>query len=235
MPNQATAVETSLTSHIVTIPSLLSPTPPPLCVAAIKRPGDCPQLGQSRAGLSTPLSPNDATQWRHVTAPHRPKRHPQRCPMSGSYHFVWYTKSKYLHRHLFPARTFKYLKCYGKWYEIYVNVYPDSISTAPSPMLIPPSPLCLCSLRRCFSLPPFYFIPSHLYFFALLGWCFSLPTLYFFAYLGRCFILPPFYFIPSHLYFFAPLGQCFSLPAFYFIAYPVRCFSLSHFYFFTPL
>ena len=33
---------------------------------------------------------------------------------TSGYHPILYTKGKCLHRHLFPARTFKDLKCYGK-------------------------------------------------------------------------------------------------------------------------
>ena len=68
MPNRATVVETSPTSHIVTIhPFLL---PPPSCTVAttaIGRPGDCLPLGQPRVCPSMP--PRHHPQCRHPTTP----------------------------------------------------------------------------------------------------------------------------------------------------------------------
>jgi len=67
LPNRATVVEMSPTSHIVTIPSfpftITTTTTTILCGnTAIGRPGDCPHLGQPGERLSTP-----------------PYHHPQHC------------------------------------------------------------------------------------------------------------------------------------------------------------
>ena len=76
---------------------------------------------------------------------------------TSSYHPILYTIAKCLHRHLFPARTFKDMKCYGKWYETYVNVCLESMSTAPSSMLILPISLYLSPLKEMFFLASFLF------------------------------------------------------------------------------
>jgi hypothetical protein len=72
LPNRATAVETSPTSHIVTIPSFPFTTTTTILRGntAIGRPGDCPHLGQPEEHPSTP-PPNNSPQrlrTRHVTA-----------------------------------------------------------------------------------------------------------------------------------------------------------------------
>ena len=98
-------VETSPTSHVVTIPTFSfhhhhHPPPPPraAATAAVEHPGDCPRVGQPGAGSSTPRhpdddpndDPNDAPRPRHdpqtaslvdTTSPRRrSRRRPRRCP-----------------------------------------------------------------------------------------------------------------------------------------------------------
>ena len=105
MPNRATVVETSPTSHVVTIPTFSfhhhhHPPPPPraAATAAVEHPGDCPRVGQPGAGSSTPrhpdddpnIDPNDAPRPRHdpqtaslvdATSPRRrSRRRPRRRP-----------------------------------------------------------------------------------------------------------------------------------------------------------
>ena len=95
LPNRATAVETSRTSHVVTSPISSHyhhhlPPPPPLraaATAAVEPPGDCPLLGQSGVSSSISPAPNDATSpppnatndtpyRRHVTRPQQPQYNP---------------------------------------------------------------------------------------------------------------------------------------------------------------
>ena len=86
LPNQATAVETSRTSHIVTSPISSHyhhhlPPPPPLCAAAtaaVGPPSECPLLGQSGGGRRYR---------RHPQPPRHPHNPPPRhddddCPIS---------------------------------------------------------------------------------------------------------------------------------------------------------
>jgi hypothetical protein len=95
LPNRATAVELSPASHIVTIPSFLSP-PPPLTSTTTTRghrrrrraPQPLPTFGPSWGGLVDTATP---LRRRHVTvertppnAAASPKRHPSTTPHHGS-------------------------------------------------------------------------------------------------------------------------------------------------------
>ena len=94
LPNRATTVETSRTSHVVTspIPSHYHhhhPPPPPLCVAAtatVGPPGECPLLGQSGVSSSTPPAPNNVTHEpatsHPITLPNNTQQHPRTCHVS---------------------------------------------------------------------------------------------------------------------------------------------------------
>ena len=81
MPNRATVVEMSPTSHVVTIPTFSfhhhhHPPPPPraAATAAIEHPGDCPRVGQPGAGSSMPRHPDDVPDDvpNDATSRHRP-------------------------------------------------------------------------------------------------------------------------------------------------------------------
>jgi len=89
LPNRATAVETSPTSHVVTFPSFLSPPPPisttttRVAAAAVAHPSHCPFLGR----VAGPTVPQQRGQQCHVTGPNnaaamslpnyaRPRRRP---------------------------------------------------------------------------------------------------------------------------------------------------------------
>ena len=88
LPNRATTVEMSRTSHIVTspIPSHYHhhhPPPPPLHVAAtaaVGPPGEHPLLGQSGVSSSTPPAPNNVAHEPATSHPITPPNNAQQCP-----------------------------------------------------------------------------------------------------------------------------------------------------------
>ena len=88
MPNRATTVETSLASHIVTIPSLFSPPPPSTTTTTTRRrrrrqaPRLTPTFGPTRGELIN----IHATQDRHVTAYNPPPSLPPPPPHLDCHH-----------------------------------------------------------------------------------------------------------------------------------------------------
>ena len=88
LPNRATTVETSRTSHVVTspIPSHYHhhhPPPPPLraaATAAVGPPGERPLLGQSGVSSSTPPAPNDVAHEPTTSHPITPPNNAQQRP-----------------------------------------------------------------------------------------------------------------------------------------------------------
>jgi len=68
LPNRATTVETSLASHIVTIPSLFSPPPPSTTTTTTCRRRQVPRLTPTFGPTRGELVDTHATQDRHVTA-----------------------------------------------------------------------------------------------------------------------------------------------------------------------
>ena len=51
--------------------------------------------------------------------------------ITSSYHCILYTQGKCLHRHLFPARTFKDMKYCGNFIKIDFYYLPHSMSLLP--------------------------------------------------------------------------------------------------------
>ena len=80
--------------------------------------------------------------------------------VTSSYHCILYTQGKCLHRHLFPARTFKDMKYCGNFINIDFYYLPYSISLLPRTMFY----LCYyfpkTMFKSCYCLPELYFIAS---------------------------------------------------------------------------
>jgi len=90
LPNRATTVETSLASHIVTIPSLFSPPPPSTTTTTTRRRCRCrrqtpwlmPTFGPTRGELVD----THMTQDRHVTGYNPPPSLPRPPPHLNCHH-----------------------------------------------------------------------------------------------------------------------------------------------------
>jgi len=106
---------------------------------------------------------------------------------TSSYHCILYTQGKCLHRHLFPARIFKDMKCCGNSFCV---IHQVMLNVAIF-MLIPATFYFIASLEQCF----IYVIVSK----AMFKLCYCFPELYLIVCQVRCFI----YFI----------GRCFSIMA----------------------
>jgi len=79
LPNRATAVETPLPSHTVTIPSLFSPPPPPSTTTTEARPSPPPSSPPVNARIRA--TPGRARRFRRrPMTPPTPPRHPPRTP-----------------------------------------------------------------------------------------------------------------------------------------------------------
>ena len=101
LPNQATTVETSRTSHVVMspIPSHYHhhhPPPPPLCAAAtaaVRPPGERPLLGQSGVSSLTLLAPNNVAHEpatsHPITPPNNTHEHATSAPNDNAQQTPW--------------------------------------------------------------------------------------------------------------------------------------------------
>ena len=92
LPNQATTVETSRTSHVVTSPISSHyhhhhPPLPPVraaTTAAVEPPGECPLLGQAGMSSSIPPAPNDTANAATSPSPNAANDPRHQCHVNGS-------------------------------------------------------------------------------------------------------------------------------------------------------